>query len=153
MFNCVTANSSFKKYRHMIRWKRVIDLHVKNRQSCFQLHQTKSHHINQLRIISKPAELACCAVSVDLPFWDAAIWEAFRRDHRDDETPPAQTANSLKLLWVTTVHSGGCNSRQEHYKWDRWCCHTPTSRPVGLPSGKKKHPCCSAASQPPLATS
>ena len=49
-------------------------------------------------------------------FWDAAaVWEAFTWDHRDDETPPAGTADSLKLLWVTTVHSDDCNSRQEHY--------------------------------------
>ena len=62
------------------------------------------------------ARLCTCAISVVLQFWDAAaVWEAFRWDHPDDETPPARTANSLKFLWVTTVHLCGCNSRQEHY--------------------------------------
>ena len=51
-----------------------------------------------------------------LLFWDAAVvWEAFTWNHHDDEAPPARTMNSLNLLWVTTVHSGGCNSIQAHY--------------------------------------
>ena len=39
------------------------------------------------------ARLHTCALSVVLPFWEAAaVWEAFTWDHRcDDETPPAPT--------------------------------------------------------------
>ena len=97
------------------------ELLIREVRICFQLYRTKSYHISQLLIMSKPAELAYCAVKVVLHFWDAAaFWEAFRWDHCDDETPPAWTANSLKLLWVTTAHSGGCNSRQEHYADREW---------------------------------
>ena len=66
-----------------------------------------------LRVTGALARLFTCAVSVILPFWEA---QAFTWDHRyDDDTSLARTANSLKLLWVTTVHSSGYNSRQAHY--------------------------------------
>ena len=131
---------------------------IREVQICLQLYGTKSYHISQLRIVSKPAELACSAVSVFLPFWvAAAVWEAFTWDHRcDDETPPAWTENSLKLLWLTTVHSGGCNSRQEHYADQargtkatvavRWDFFHAASRPkCGWPPLPpwNSHPACS----------
>ena len=65
------------------------------------LHNSVTYHIN-----TGWARLRTCAVSVILPFWDAAaVWEAFTWDHRcDDKTPSVQTANSLKFY-----------SRQAHY--------------------------------------
>ena len=67
------------------------------------LHNSVTYHIN-----TGWARLRTCAVSVIIPFLDAAaVWgaQAFTWDHRcDDKTPSVQTANSLKFY-----------SRQAHY--------------------------------------
>ena len=90
----------------------VIDLGGLNLWIYLQLYQTKSYHTSVMYHIKTDWACLCTfAVSFVLPFWDAAaVWEAFTWDHRDDEPPPERNTNSLNLLWMTTVHSVGCDS-------------------------------------------
>ena len=98
----------------------VIDPGSLNLWIFFQFYRPKSYHKSvTYHIQTGWARLFTCAVSVGPPFWDAAaVLEDLMWDHRcDDETPPARTANSLNCYagTETTVHLGGCNSRQAHY--------------------------------------